>query len=411
MLYAEQSRRAAELAARISFGRLVAWLGAQWRDIAAAEDALAHALVKALETWPASGVPEQPDAWLMLVAKRQLLQSARHNRVRFDAATTAFLEDRQNDGDRGQGFDIPDTRLKLMFVCAHPAIDVSLRCALMLQTILGLTANEIAQAMLVSPTALAQRLVRAKQKIRDAGLRFEEPERAEIPARLQEVLEAIYRAFGIGVEAVDGAENRVVNLQEEALFLCGVVCELMPSSAEAKGLLALMMFGNARRGAQRTAAGEFVPLAAQDTSLWQRDAILSADQLLWNAARFRQPGPYQLEAAIQSAHCHRLFTGITPWHGIAALYKQLNSHFPTIGSLVAAAVAYAEAGDIAHGLAELSAIQAEAKSFQSWWVAKAHLHALVGQNSEAKVALEIAIGLTAEQSIRRHLEGRLRALG
>ena len=409
MQYADQSRRAAELAARASFGRLVAWLGAQWRDIAAAEDALADALLKALETWPVDGVPKQPDAWLMLVAKRQLLQSARHDRIRFDPVTTAFLEDMQPESDI-QTFDIPDARLKLMFVCAHPAIDDSIRTALMLQTILGLQANEIAQAMLVSPSALAQRLVRAKQKIRDAGLRFEAPDEKEIPGRLQDVLEAIYGAYGLSLDAIDGAESRIANLQEEAIFLCGVVCELMPNSAEAKGLLALMVFCRARRAAQRSGQGEFIPLAEQDTKRWDREAILQADRLLWSASQFRQPGPFQLEAAIQSAHCHRLFTGVTPWQGIAELYRQLNRHFATTGSLVAAAVAYAEAGNTALGMSELSAIESGTKSFQPWWVAKGHLHAIAKQNVDAKEAFTVAMGLTSDLSIRKHLEKRQKLL-
>lgn len=370
MPHTDSSRSAAELAARASFGQLVAWLGAQWRDLAAAEDALAEALLKALERWPVDGVPEQPNAWLLQVAKRELLQNARHDRVRLDPLTMAFLEQKQPE-TAIEPFEIPDNRLKLMFLCAHPAIDAGIRAPLMLQTILGLQANEIAQAMLISPAALAQRLVRAKQKIREASLRFEAPDETEIPGRLQDVLEAIYAAFGLSTDAIDGAENRITNLQEEAIFLCSLVSQLMPSSAEAKGLLALMLFCRARRAAQRSASGEFVPLAEQNTMLWDRDAIVQADRLLWSAARYRCPGPFQLEAAIQSAHCHRLFTGMTPWQGITELYRQLNCYFPTTGSLVAGAVAYAEAGDIDKGLSELLAIQPLSKSFQPWWVAKA----------------------------------------
>jgi RNA polymerase sigma-70 factor, ECF subfamily len=293
-----------------------------------------------------------------------------------------------------------------MFVCAHPAIDEGIRTPLMLQAILGLQANKIAQAMLVSPSALAQRRVGAKQKIRDAGLRFEAPDEKEIPGRLQDVLEVIYSAYGLSVDAVNGAENRIADLQEEAIFLCHVLGELMPMSAEAKGLLALMTFCRARRAAQRSEQGEILPLAEQGTSRWDREAILHADRLLWSAAQFRQPGPFQLEAAIQSAHCHRLFTGITPWHGIAELYRQLNTHFATTGSLAAAAVAYAEAGDIALGLSELLAIQSATKSFQPWWVAKGHMHALAKQHAEAREAFSIAIGLTTDLSIREHFKKR-----
>ena len=403
-------QRAAELAARASFGRLVSYLAWQWRDIAAAEDALADALLKALEVWPQTGVPDAPDAWLLTVAKRQLLQAARHDKVRYDPAVTALLA---QDEAQEEAPAVPDARLKLLFVCAHPAIDERVRIPLMLQTVLGLQVSDIAPALLVSPTTLSQRLVRAKQKIRDAGIRFEEPEARELPERLGYVLESIYGAFGLSVDAVDGAEARITDLQEEALYLCSIVCQLLPQSAEAQGLLALMTFCQARRAAQLDAAGQFVPLALQDPRLWDRDAIVRADQCLWIAAQRRQPGPFQMEAAVQSAHCHRLFTGSTPWQGISQLYQQINAHFATQGSLVAGAVALAEVGNVGAGLAQLDAMDtALVKGFQPWWVARAYLLSLLGGTrvADAHQAYTHAIGLTQQRQARAHLERQRAAL-
>jgi len=256
--------KAIERTARESYGRLLSYLAWQWRDIGAAQDALGDALVKALEIWPVNGIPDSPDAWLLTVAKRQLLQVARHNQVRFDPAVTVLLEQDEHQEDAPA---IPDARLKLMFVCAHPAIDESVRIPLMLQTVFGLQVAEMAPALLVSASALAQRLVRAKQKVRDAGIRFEEPELSELPERLEFVLESIYGAYGLGLEALDGAENRITDLQDEAIYLCKIVCALQPTEPEAQGLLALMTFCSARRAARTDATGRFVPLAKQDVSL------------------------------------------------------------------------------------------------------------------------------------------------
>lgn len=396
---------AAQQVARASFGRLVSWLAWQWRDIAAAEDALADALLKALERWPIDGIPSSPDAWLLSVAKRQLMQLARHNKVRSDPAVTALLEQEYAQDEGAPKTIIPDARLKLLFVCAHPAIDEKIRTPLMLQVVLGLQASEIAPAMLMSPATLAQRLVRAKQKIKDTGLRFEEPDASDLPARLHDVLEAIYGAFGLSVEAIAGAESRITDLQLEAIFLCGLVCTLMPEAAEAQGLLALMMFRQARRAAQLSSQGDFIPLPEQDMQRWDKAAILRADQLLWTAASQCKPGPFQLEAAIQSAHCHRLFTGKTPWAGIAQLYAQINQYYPTTGSRVAGAVALAEAGDAAAGLAQLRAIeQSHSNGFQPWWVAYAHCLRLLGQKDEATAALKMALGLTSDVRLRKYLE-------
>ncbi len=406
--------RAVELAARESFGRLVSYLAWQWRDIAAAEDAMSEALAKALEVWPVEGVPNSPDAWLLTVAKRQLLQMARHNKLRFDPAVTALLgQDETHEEAHEPGlthFNIPDARLKLLFVCAHPAIDEKVRIPLMLQAVLGLEVADMAHALLLSPTALAQRLVRAKQKIRMTGLRFEEPEASELPERLHQVLESIYGAFGLSVDAMDGAEARVLDLKDEAIYLCSVVCQLLPESAEANGLLALMTFSNARRAAQADAQGNFVPLSQQDTTLWDRAAIVQADQWLWSAAQQRQTGPFQLEAAVQSAHCHRLFTGQTPWQGIAALYQQINTFYPTQGACVAGAVALAEAGDLEGGFTQLDAMDAAAvKTFQPWWVARAYLLAKGAPSARelADAAYRTAIGLSTQQKIKDYL-GRVR---
>lgn len=409
------ARHAAELAARDAFGRLVSWLAWQWRDVAAAEDALGDALLKALEVWPRVGVPRAPEAWLLTVAKRKLLQIARHDRVRADPALLALLEPHEAAPPPD---DIPDERLRLLLVCAHPAIDEKIRVPLMLQTVLGLQVAEIAPALLVSPSALAQRLVRAKQKIRDAGLRFEVPAHDELAERLQHVLEAIYGAFGLGLGVVDGAEARVLDLEQEAIHLCSVVCKLQPAHAEAKGLLALMMFNRARRAAQGNDTDPFVPLAAQDTERWDRDLIAGAERLLWQAAELGSPGPFQLEAAVQSAHCQRMRGGATPWAGIARLYADINAYFPTQGSRVAGAVAMAEAGDVAGGLRALDAMDvAVVRNFQSWWVARAYLlgKSVTGKGGDLQIraadeAWRVAIGLTTQQRLRDYLERQRLAL-
>lgn len=369
---------------------------------------MSGALLKALERWPVDGVPASPEAWLLTVARRQLLQVARHDRLNDDPGVLASLEE-MIQGSETTPFQ--DDRLRLMFVCAHPSIEAAVRIPLMLQTVLGLQVKDMAPALLLSPTALAQRLVRAKQKIRDGGIRFEEPERKDMPHRLACVLECIYGAFGIGVDAVDGAEFRVTDLREEAIHLCKILSGHLPLEPEVLGLRALMQHRQARRAARLDDQGRFVPLGEQDVSLWDRQAIVEADGWLWNAAQKRRPGPFQLEAAIQSAHSHRLFTGKTPWDGIRTLYEQINTHFPTHGSLVAGAVALAESGRIEDGLRQLDAMDPEVtKSFQPWWVAKAYLLSKSGPegHTSAQAAFSTAIGLTSDPRLNAHLE-RLRS--
>jgi len=401
---------AAERAARESYGRLVAWLAYQWRDVAAAEDALATALARALERWPVDGVPSAPDAWLLSVARRELLQAARHQRLHDSPEVQAVLARDELDDTAPA---VPDSRLKLLFVCAHPAIDASIRPALMLQVVLGLDAQVVAQAMLASPAAMAQRLVRAKQKIRDAGLRFEEPESGQLPERLHAVLEAIYAAYGLGWDAAgteigSADETPSVGLRSEALFLGGLVQRLLPGEPEAAGLLALMLFCEARTAARLDERGDFVPLREQDASRWDRVAIEQAERLLWQASQHRAPGPFQIEAAIQSAHCQRLFHGQTPWRAVAMLYGQLLAMAPSVGAQVAHAVAWAQAGELARARELLQAIDhPRLDAHQPYWVARAHMARLAGDLPEATRCLERAVDLTSAPAVRRHLLARL----
>jgi RNA polymerase sigma-70 factor (ECF subfamily) len=306
---------------------------------------------------------------------------------------------------------IPDERLKLLFVCAHPAIDAGVRTALMLQTVLGLDARQIASAFLVSPTTMAQRLVRAKAKIKQAGIRFEEPEAPDLPERIHGVLDAIYAAYGLGWDGLDpdalGLEQ-ASNLVGEAIYLADLTASLLPASAEAAGLLALLLLCESRRAARHGPAGAFIPLHQQDCNLWDQEAIRQADQILWVAAAKRQPGPFQLEAAIQAAHCHRAFTGRIPWQGIARLYDQLVQMAPTTGAQVSRAVALAEAGSVPDGLAALNTLAAPAvASYQPYWVARAHLLALGGQFAEARACYQKALGLTTLRAVRSFLQQRL----
>jgi RNA polymerase sigma-70 factor, ECF subfamily len=405
-----ESWRAAERAARESYGRLLSWLAYQWRDVAAAEDALAEAFAAALITWPRDGIPRQPDAWLMTAAKHNLLHAARHQRVVDDPASKMLLSD---DMIEDTPIDVPDERLKLMFVCAHPAIDAKSRTPLMLQTVLGLDAAHIASAFLISPTTMAQRLVRAKTKIRDAGLRFESPEASELAARMDAVLDAIYAAYGTSWDALDGAEDAAAatELAEEAIYLARLMVHLLPNEPESLGLLALMLFSHARQRARFSSSGAFIPLPEQDTARWDRQLMAEADTLLMTAVQSRRPGPFQLEAAIQSAHGQRAFTGITPWRGIATLYHGLLRIAPTLGTQVGFAVALIESNDLDSATDVLTNIAQDAvRHYQPYWVASAFLAEKRGEIAAAKSRLSTAIGLSTQQAIRHHLLARLRVL-
>ncbi|MBI3347875.1 MAG: RNA polymerase subunit sigma-70 [Burkholderiales bacterium] len=404
----DAAARAAERVARECYGRLVALLAWQWRDLAAAEDALSEAFAAALRTWPVQGVPDSPQAWLMAAAKRRLLHEARHARLTQDPTVTVLFEAGEAPAAETQA--VPDARLRLMFVCAHPALAENVRAPLMLQAVLGLEAQAIASAFLVSPAAMAQRLVRAKARIREAGLRFDPPEARELSGRLAAVLEAIYGAYTLGRR--DGPaqpDTPAGDLREEAVFLARLVTALQPDQAEAWGLLALLLHVEARRAAQFDAAGRFVPLAAQDPAAWDADLAGQAEQALWTAARLRQPGPFQLEAAIQSAHAQRRVTGQTPWPGIAQLYALLVAHHPSLGARVGQAVAQAEAGDSRAALATLDGLPAAAvQAYPAYWVARAHVLQLAGAPGQ-EAARQRAIGLTEDPRLREFLAASARA--
>jgi RNA polymerase sigma-70 factor (ECF subfamily) len=336
------ARAAAERAARDSYGRLLAYLLVRSREAAGAEDALGDALVAALETWPRPGVPDRPEAWLLTVARRRLVDATRHARVRSESAGALELMLEGAEADAATP-DFPDERLKLLFVCAHPAIDPAMRTPLMLQSVLGLDAARIASAFLVAPAAMGQRLVREKARIRGASIDWIVPDARELPGRLAAVLEAIYAAYGSGWDDVAGADPRRRGLAEEALALGRLVARLLPEEPEALGLLALMLHCEARRGARRDDAGRYVPLDQQDVGRWSEALIEEVEAALAAAARAGQPGRFQLEAAIQSAHVHRAVTGRTDWEAIALLYEGLLRSAPTIGARVGQAAAIAEA--------------------------------------------------------------------
>lgn len=294
-----EARRAAELAARNSYGRLVAYLAAQTRDVVAAEDALGDAFLSALQTWTESGVPKNPEAWLLVTARNRLIDAGRRSQVHEKVLNTFKYNELEFAAEpSSESVTFPDDRLKLLFICAHPAIDPTIHTPLMLQTVLGLNAAQIASAFLVAPATMGQRLVRAKTKIRDAGIAFELPEEKDLPSRLTAVLEAIYAAYTQAWETVDGGDPRHRGLAEEAIWLARLCVKLMPTEPEARGLLALMLYCESRRDARRTSNGSYVPLLQQDTSLWSQIAIAEAEKELALSATFKQLGRFQLEAAI-----------------------------------------------------------------------------------------------------------------
>src|SRR5258707_2306013 len=294
----ESTHRAIERVARESYGRLVAYLSSHTRDVATAEDALSNALVAALTTWPQNGVPQNPEAWLLTAARRSFIDLVRHRQVA-EASEPTLLLLREESTEMTLSPEFPDERLKLLFVCAHPAIDPAMHTPLMLQTVLGLDAVRIAHAFLISPKTMGQRLVRAKTKIRDGGIRFEIPQERELPQRLDAVLEAIYAAFGIGWDDMAGVDQRGRDLAEEAIWLARVLLELMPKEAEVHGLLALMLHCEALRAARRAPDSRYVPLSEQDCQKWSLPLMGEADPPLRETSRRRWSGPCQVETSSQ----------------------------------------------------------------------------------------------------------------
>jgi predicted RNA polymerase sigma factor len=412
----EQARNTADAVARRSYGKLVAFLAARTRDVASVEDALSEAFAAALADWPRNGCPTNPEGWLLVAARRKLIDFARRRRTGdLAGGELQRLAEELEAGAAANTTDamqIPDQRLALMFACAHPAIDAGVRAPLILQTLLGLDAGMIASAFLTSPTAMSQRLVRAKDKIHQAGIPFRIPEREELPARLSAVLDAIYAAFSEGWADSGGTDAARRDLAEEALFLGQLITQLLPDEPEALGLVALMLHVEARRPARRNTSGEYVPLAEQNMELWNIEMIAAAEALLMRASRLDAIGRYQLEGALQSAHVHRRRTEQSNWAAIVRIYDAL---LELSGSPVVAinrALALAEVDGAAAGVAALEQLNGDARltEYQPFWAARAELLARTGACADARHAYEVAIGLERDPAVRRFLQQRRAAL-
>ena len=399
----EDTHRTIERVARESYGRLVAYLSVHTHDLASAEDALSSALVSALNHWPQDGVPKNPEAWLLTAARHSQIDAIRHQKVVLESQPTLrFL--REDFTETTLSTQFPDERLKLLFVCAHPAIDPAMHTPLMLQTVLGLDATRIAQAFLIAPKTMGQRLFRAKTKIRSGGIPFEIPQERDLPERLDAVLEAIYAAFGIGWDDMAGADQSGRDLAEEALWLARVLLQLTPGEAEVQGLLALMLHCEARRSARRGADGRYVPLSEQNPKVWSLPLMEEAERHLAEASKLGRVGRFQLEAAIQSVHAERARSDRTDWAAIVLFYQQLLRVSPAVGTRAGYAAVVAEANGPEAGLAVLDSIDLEAVShYQPYWAVRAHLLQRLGKTREAADAYDRAIGLAEDPAVKQFL--------
>lgn len=401
--------RLAERVARESYGRLLALLAARTRDVAAAEDALAEAFAAALTAWPRVGAPDNPEAWLFAAAKRKLIDGVRRARTAEGAQAMLLLAVEEIEADMEQ-ISTPDRRLDLMFACAHPEIEPSARAALMLQTVLGLSAERIAAAFLVPPATMGQRLVRAKRRIADAGVAFDPPPPAQWGSRLGAVLDAIYAAYAEGWADAAGADPERAALAEEGIWLGRVIAAQLPREPEALGLLSLMLHLEARRDARRP-EGRFVPLEQQDVALWRADLQAEAESLLHQAAGLDRMGRFQIEAAIQSAHAARRGRGGADWDAIVTLYDGVCALTRSPVAQLNRAAALARRDGAAAGLAALEAIDADVlRSYQPYWALRAELLSQLKRIDLARAAYDEAIARERDPAVIRFLSERRAAL-
>jgi len=401
-------REAIERTVREHWGYILATLVRQVRDLDLAEDVLQDAAVAALQHWPAGGIPDNPRGWLFTVARRKAIDRLRRR---------GCLEDVREQMERLEQRDateepMVDERLSLMFMCCHPALGEQARVVLTLRTLGGLTTTEIARAFLVPETTMAQRLVRAKRKIKAAGIPYRVPPAELWPDRLASVLSVVYFVFNEGYSATSGGRLTRADLCDEAIRLGRILVELAPGEPEAAGLLALMLLHDSRRAARADGDGNLVPLEHQDRGKWDRERIRAGDALLRRALAIGRPGPYQIQAAISGVHAGATSHADTDWHEITALYRKLYELRPSWVVRLNEAVALSFAEGPHAGLAALAPLEGldVLERYQPFWAARADLLRRAGRTDEAAAAYRRAIELTGNEAERRFLAGRLEGL-
>jgi len=392
---------------REEHGRVLAALISQLRDFELAEDALQDALVNALERWEIEGVPRNPGAWLLTVARRRAIDRIR--RAVMLEQKVDILESLTPEEEPDMDDSIPDDRLKLMFTCCHPALALEAQVALTLHTLGGLSTQEVARAFLVAEPTMAQRLARARKKIRDAGIPYRVPPANLLPERLNALLAVIYLIFNEGYVATSGDTPIRGELCGEAIRLCRVLVHLMPAqrSAEARGLLALMLLHDSRREARLTPTGELVLLEEQDRTRWDQAKIHEGITVLNGALALYDPGPYQVQAAISALHAEAATPGATDWRQITALYDRLATVTSSVVVEVNRAVAVAMSRGLLEGLQMLLQLESQAEGFYPYHAARADLLRRTNQGEAAADAYRRALDLCGNRAERAYLQRRL----